>query len=96
MRAWLAVFLLTVGITTAQAQTETPTPTMTPTVTATPTNEPYVYATLPAPTEGATGQMSRFDYVASAGDVYIASLLTVILLSMWGFFLFWVFFGRNR
>lgn len=45
----------------------------------------YVFATVEA------GQMTRFDYVATAGSVHIASLLTLLLLSLWAMFLFAVF-----
>ena len=97
MRWMMVILVIAIAGMTAQGQTETPTPTATPTITNTPTPEPYVYATLPAPTEGANGQMSRFDFVATAGDVHIANLLTLILLSQWGFFLFDFFFtGRRR
>lgn len=97
------MFVCLVGLNgyavSAQA-TATPEPTYTPMPTATATPEPFTYATL-APIAPATdGQMTRFDYVASAGDVHVANLLTLMLFSMWGFFLFAVFvlvvFARRK
>jgi len=61
------------------------TPTNTPTITNTPTPEPWVYITV------TSGQLTRFDYVATASDVHIANLLALIFFSVWGFFLFTVF-----
>jgi hypothetical protein len=57
------------------AQTETPTV----------STSPYVFATV------AAGQMTRFDYVATAGSVHIANLLTLLFVSLWAMFLFAVF-----
>lgn len=57
---------------------------------ATETTDPaYVYGTLES------GQTTRFDYVATAADVHQSSLMTWILYSMWGMFLFW-FFDKAR
>lgn len=61
------------------------TPTDTPTETFTPTAEPWAYITV------TSGQLTRFDYIATAADVHIADLLTLIFVSVWGFFLFAVF-----
>jgi len=47
----------------------------------TPTPNEFIYATLTG------GQMSRFDYSATASDVHIANLLTALLVSVWGMFL---------
>lgn len=66
-----------------QAQTETPTPMPTYTSTPTLTPEPYIYATLLPEATDEAGQMTRFDYVATAGDVHIANLLTAQLFSVW-------------
>jgi hypothetical protein len=66
--------------------TNTPTETHTPTATFTPTDAPWVEITL------TTGQMTRFDYVASASDVHVGNLLLAIFVSLWGFFLSGVFF----
>jgi hypothetical protein len=46
---------------------------------------PSVYATVES------GQMTRFDYIASAGSVHIANLLTLLFLSLWAMFLLMVF-----
>lgn len=88
MRWFLVACFMFVAAFPALAQTETPTPT--PTETATP--EPYVYATI-MPSDGTPpGQMTRFDYTSTAGDVHIATLLTLDVLSDWGQFLFTVVF----
>jgi len=79
----------------AQA-TDTPSPTTTPTQTdtatptQTPTPEPYGYSTTVPITGTPDGQMTRFDYTATAGDVHIANLLTWLVFSLWGMFLFTV------
>jgi len=61
------------------AQTETPTV----------STSPSVFATVPA------GQMTRFDYVATAGSVHIGNLLAFLLFSVWAMFLFAVFVMRQ-
>jgi hypothetical protein len=72
----------------AQTDTPTPTPTTTPTITPSPTMEPAIYMTLP-PLEGTPdGQLTRFDYTLSAGERHIADMLTWLLYSVWGMFLF--------
>lgn len=86
---WLVVIGLLFAVAiSAAAQTETPTPT--PTATATP--EPYVYATVLPPDGTPPGQVTRFDYVTTAGEVHIANLLTLDVISDWGVFLFNVIF----
>lgn len=86
---WFVVVLLVFAVAmSAAAQTETPTPT----ATATATQEPYVYATVNPPDGTPPGQMTRFDYIATAGDVQIANLLTIDVISDWGQFLFTVVF----
>jgi hypothetical protein len=89
---WIAAILLVIGGAPALAQTETPTPTptQTPTATFTPTPEPFSYATVPPLDGESEGQMTRFDYVVSAGDVHIANLLTWLIASLWGMFIFTV------
>lgn len=76
------------------AFTATPQPTSTPAFTATPqpTSTPMataidigVYATL------TDGQVTRFEYSATAASVHIANLLTLLFLSMWAFFFIGVF-----
>lgn len=58
--------------------------------TETPTvSSEYVFATVEA------GQMTRFDYVATAGSVHIANLLTLLFFSMWAMFFFGVFVVRR-
>ncbi len=91
--AWTAI---PVPHVVAQVDTDTPTPTETatatetPTPTSTPTSEPYIYATT-VPLEGTPdGQMTRFEYTATAGDIQIANLLTWLLYSFWALFLFLV------
>ncbi len=98
MRGLVLIFLLVVLAGVSTAQTETPSPTATYTPTPTPTPEPWQFATLIPSTPDEDGQMTRIDFVATAGDVRIADLLTAILVSMWGMFLFAVLivWGRRR
>jgi hypothetical protein len=63
----------------------TPTITNTPTETYTPTPEPWAFATT------ASGQLTRFDYVATASDVHIANIITLLIFSLWAMFFFAVF-----
>lgn len=80
--------------TPASTTTPQPTPTPQPTSTPAPTSTPllYVWAIDPARRYGDTnGQISAFDYSASAADVHIANLLTFLVISVWGFFIFSVF-----
>lgn len=93
--ACLLLLLLGFGNLKASAQTLTPTPTATPTETATPTQEPFVYATIEA---AGTPQMTRFDYVATAGEMQIATLLTWQLYSLWGISIFslYLYWRRRR
>lgn len=88
-RVFLLLLMLGIVSAVAQAQTDTPTPmpteTMTPT--PTPTPEPWIHATLAPEIEGEDGQMTRFDYVYTAGDVMVAVLLVILLLSLWGMFI---------
>lgn len=86
---FILLFIVTSGAVKAQdTATPEPTPTETPLPTFTPTPEPYVYATVMPPEGTPDGQMTRFDYVATAGDVHIANLLTWLLYSVWALFLF--------
>lgn len=57
-----------------------------PSLAQTATPDIYVFATVEA-----GGQMTRFDYVATAGSVHIGSLLTLLLFSLWAMFFFIVF-----
>lgn len=59
-------------------------------MTPTPLAEIFVYATLTG------GQATRFDYVSSAGEVHIATLLTMLLISSWAIFLFAMFVMWKR
>lgn len=103
---WMIVLVLLVAVVSGKVfaqtdtplptATETPTETPTPTPTNTPTPEPFVYATIAPETTDEIGQMTRFDYVATAGDVHIATLLTAQLLSMWAMFLFGVLVLSTR
>ena len=88
--AVLTVMLFTADIANAQTDTPVPTETFTPTPTLTPTPEPYVHMTVIPPDGTPDGQMTRFDYTATAGDVHIANLLTFLLYSFWAMFLFLV------
>lgn len=89
---WMILGLLVVMVSGMTfAQTETPIPTETETATPTHTPEPFVYATIAPETTDEQGQMTRFDYVATAGDVHVANLLTMQLFSLWAMFLFVVF-----
>jgi hypothetical protein len=80
--------------TDTPAYTATPQPTWTlaPSITPQPTATPMVgggggsdpasvYATVE------TGQVTRFDYIATAGNVHVANLLTLLFFSLWGMFL---------
>lgn len=78
MQRYLVSLLMLALTGVVSAQTETPTPVLS-------VSGPYVFATLTG------GQMSRFDYVASAGSVHISNLLTALLFSLWGMFLLTVF-----
>jgi hypothetical protein len=86
MRWTLFLIVVMLSVSVAQAQTETPTPTPSPT----PTPEPYVYATLPPLAGQTSGQAARFDYTMTTGDVMIAVLLIILLLSVWSFFVVWM------
>lgn len=93
----ILIVLLMMGIQCAVAQAqETPTPTPTETPTLTPTPEPWIYATLSPPAEGESGQMTRFDYTYTAGDVMVSSILLFLAFSLWGMFIFVVIaWSRN-
>lgn len=92
---WIILLaLILVFPTLAQTETPTPLPTITPTNTA--TLEPYSYATIESALIGNPSHMTRFDYTASAGDVFIALLLLFILFSIWGMFFFYIFVGRKN
>lgn len=91
----LLIVILGVGNLRSHAQTPTETPTETATPTATPTQEPYAYSTVEA---SGTPQMTRFDFVVTAGEVQIANLLTWHLYSFWGFSIFalYLYWRRRR
>lgn len=63
----------------------TPQPTATPMVSSGGSDAASVYATVES------GQMTRFDYVATAGNVHIANLLLILFFSLWGMFLIYIF-----
>lgn len=65
-------------------ETETPTPTLTltPTPTYTPTLELYMETVL------SEGQGARFERTVSAGEFSISLLLFVLVVSIWGMWLF--------
>lgn len=52
--------------------------------TATPDFSEVIYATLTG------GEVTRFDYVTTASDVHTANLLTLIVISVWAMFIFFV------
>lgn len=80
----------TVVPTATPASTTTPQPTPTPQPSSTPMS--LVWALDPSRSYGSSnGQITAFDYAASAADVHLANLLTMLLVSVWGFFLFGVF-----
>jgi hypothetical protein len=84
------VVLLLYALPVSAQDTATPSATPTSTHTPTPTLEPARYITI-APGEGTPeGQLTRLDYTVSAGDIQIANLLTWLLYSVWGMFLFGV------
>ena len=98
MRMFIVFILVVFAAQIVSAQTATPTLEPTATNTSTPTSPPWVYSTI-APVDGTPeGTMTRFDYVTTAADVHIANLLTWILYSIWGFFLFTlvVFYRRRK
>lgn len=80
--------------TPAFTATPGPSPTPAPSSTPAPTTTPMslIWALDPAKSYGdANGQITSVEYTASAADVHIANLLTFLVLSVWGFFLFGVF-----
>jgi hypothetical protein len=91
LRIVLLIVVMLVGVSAVGAQdTATPTftPTDTPTPTPTSTDVPFIHVTM-IPGDGTpVGQMTRFDFTSTAGDVQIANLLTWLLYSVWGIFLF--------
>lgn len=84
----LVMVLVVVIVISSPAFAQTETPTATPTVTPSPTGEPWLYITMQPASGTPEGQVTRFDYVVTAGDVQIANLLTFLLFSLWGMFLF--------
>ena len=72
-----AIVLLLMLLLSAAAHAQTDTPTV--------STSPSIFATVEA------GQMTRFDYIVTAGSVHTANLLTLILFSVWGMFFFGVF-----
>lgn len=77
VRAGLVLMLLLWLAGVAAAQTPTPTATL--------SYEASIYATVVG------GQVTRFDYVATAQDVQISNLLFLLFVSIWGFGLFGIF-----
>lgn len=72
------------------ASTTTPQPTPTPQPTSTPMS--VVVAIDPQRSYSSeSGQITAFDYIASAGDVHIANLLTMLIFSVWGMFILVMF-----
>lgn len=79
MRSILVLMVMVLIGSGAAAQTDTPTPVLTI------STSPHVFATT------ISGQMTRFDYTATAGSVHTANLLTFLFVSLWAMFLFVVF-----
>jgi hypothetical protein len=80
--------------TPASTTTPQPTPTPQPTSTPQPSSTPIsvIWAIDPEKSYGmANGQITAFEYSATAADSHIANLLTMLVVSVWGFFLFCVF-----
>lgn len=80
--------------TPAPTSTPGPSPTPAPTSTPAPTTTPItlIWALDPAKSYGdVNGQITSVEYTASAADVHIANLLTFLVVSVWGFFIFAVF-----
>lgn len=90
MRILLLVILIGIITGVVSAQTETPTP-----VLSIPVSE-FVFITM-VPYEGTPeGQMTRIDYVVTAGDALIGLLVLFIVISLWGFFFVYVFLRHRR
>ncbi len=82
--------------TATPASTTTPQPTPTPQPTSTPQPSPTAMSVIVAidpqrSYSSDSGQITAFDYSASAGDVHISNLLSALLFSVWGMFVFAVF-----
>ena len=76
MRWWVSVCIVFLVVFTSSAQTETPTPT----ATATLTPAPYVFATI-APIDGTPpGQLTRFDYVSTAGALIVFQTVMFVFI----------------
>jgi hypothetical protein len=86
--------LMVVGVAAAQTETFTPTPTATATATASPA--PWVEVTIVPPGGTPPGQVVRYEYTLSAGETHIANLLTWLLFSLWGMFLYTVIFKAKK
>lgn len=95
---WLILMLLLMSSFSVFGQeTATPTPTVTPSATPTATPEPYAYQTIISPNATPVqGQLTRFDYVVSVGDVMVAFLLLALLVSGWSMFVYFVVSSRGN
>lgn len=73
--------------------TATAVPTSTPAPTVTPYTFPgVIYALDPAASYSSRdGMITAIDYKVDGGQIHLANLLTLLLLSVWGFFLFVLF-----
>ena len=87
MRKVTVLLAILVFSCAAQAQTPTTLSTETPTIAPT-VSEPSIFMTIVGIDGTPEGQMTRFDYTATAGDVHIANLLTLQLFSLWAGFVF--------
>lgn len=85
----------TIVPTATPASTTTPQPTPTPQPTSTPLQ--YVWALDPSRRYGSVnGQITAFDYSADAAQIHIGNLLTMLLVSLWGMFIFCFLMWTHR
>ena len=79
VRIITVILMIAMLVNGAAAQTETPTPVLSI------STSPYIFVTT------VSGQTTRFDYIATAGDVYIANLIALLFFSIWAMFFFGLF-----
>ena len=85
-----AVPTATILPSSTPASTTTPQPTPTPQPSSTPIS--VIWSIDPQKSYSSiNGQITAFDYSATAADTHISNLLTLLVISVWGFFFFSVF-----
>jgi hypothetical protein len=90
----IMLLVLWLGLMVTFASAQTPTPTTTPTATPTPT---ITYNLEPSIYQQIGSQNTRFDYIATAGDVSISSQITLVIMSVWVMFiLFFVLYRKDK